>query len=51
MNLYESQSTRNPNMPLRGLIYFARVYQGYEEKGTDRENNYYRKITKRRILW
>ena len=22
MNLYEAQSTRNPNMPLRGLIYF-----------------------------
>ena len=32
MNLYEAQSTRNPNMPLRGLIYFARVYQGYVEK-------------------
>lgn len=32
MNLYEAQSTRNPNMPLRGLIYFARVYQGYMEK-------------------
>lgn len=23
MNLYEAQSTRNPNMPLRGLIYFG----------------------------
>ena len=32
MNLYEAQSTRNLNMPLRGLIYFARVYQGYVEK-------------------
>ena len=32
MNLYEAQSTINPNMPLRGLIYFARVYQGYVEK-------------------
>lgn len=32
MKLYEAQSTRNPNMPLRGLIYFARVYQGYVEK-------------------
>lgn len=32
MNLYEAQSTRNPNMPLRGLVYFARVYQGYVEK-------------------
>lgn len=29
MNLYESQSTWNPNMPLRGLFYFARLYRGY----------------------
>lgn len=29
MNLYEHQSTDNPNMPLRGLFYFARLYQGY----------------------
>lgn len=27
MNLYEHQSTFNPNMPLRGLIYFAQLYQ------------------------
>ena len=32
MNLYHAQSTKNHNMPLRGLIYFARVYQGYVEK-------------------
>lgn len=32
MNLYEAQSTRNPNMPLRGLIYFSHVYQAYIEK-------------------
>ena len=32
MNLYEAQSTRNPNMPLRGLVYFAKLYQGYVEK-------------------
>ncbi len=29
LNLYEEQSTWNPNMPLRGLFYFARLYQGY----------------------
>ncbi|MEE1182775.1 MAG: hypothetical protein UHY90_11070 [Treponema sp.] len=27
MNLYEQQSTWNPNMPLRGLLYFAQLYQ------------------------
>ena len=27
MNLYEHQSTVNPNMPLRGLMYFAKLYQ------------------------
>ena len=29
LNLYEAQSTRNPNMPLRGVFYFSQVYQGY----------------------
>jgi predicted transposase YdaD len=29
MNLYEQQSTFNPNMPLRGLMYFAQLYQIY----------------------
>ena len=29
MNLYEEQSSWNPNMPLRGLFYFARLYSGY----------------------
>ncbi|MCI8853570.1 MAG: hypothetical protein HFI31_00855 [Lachnospiraceae bacterium] len=29
MSLYEHQSTWNPNMPLRGLIYFAKLYQIY----------------------
>lgn len=32
MNLYEEQSTWNPNMPLRGLFYFSRLYSGYVEK-------------------
>ena len=27
MTLYEQQSTFNPNMPLRGLMYFAQLYQ------------------------
>ncbi len=29
LNLYEHQSTYNPNMPIRGLIYFARIYEAY----------------------
>jgi len=29
MNLYEHQSTWNPNTPLRGLFYFAKLYQVY----------------------
>lgn len=29
MNLYEHQSTFNPNMPLRGLFYFSRLYEIY----------------------
>ncbi len=35
MSLYEHQSTYNPNMPLRGLEYFAILYSNFldEEKG------------------
>ena len=29
MNLYEQQSTYNPNMPLRGLMCFAKLYDQY----------------------
>ena len=29
LNLYEHQSTFNPNMPLRGFLYFASALQGY----------------------
>lgn len=29
LNLYEHQSTKNPNMPIRGLLYFARNYASY----------------------
>ena len=32
MNLYEQQSSWNPNMPLRGLFYFASLYQIYLTK-------------------
>ena len=29
MNLYEHQSTKNENMPLRGFLYFARLFEKY----------------------
>lgn len=29
LDLYEAQSSWRPNMPLRGLIYFSNLYQGY----------------------
>ncbi|MBQ9989724.1 MAG: hypothetical protein IJP31_02090 [Lachnospiraceae bacterium] len=29
MNLYEHQSSWNPNMPLRGLFYFSTLYKAY----------------------
>ena len=29
MVLFEQQSTHNPNMPLRGFLYFAQLYNGY----------------------
>ena len=29
MNLYEHQSSKNENMPLRGLIYLTRLYENY----------------------
>ncbi len=32
MNLYEHQSSYNPNMPLRGLLYFARLFSKYAEQ-------------------
>ena len=32
MMLWEHQSTRNPNMPLRGLVYLAQLYQSYVRK-------------------
>ena len=38
LNLYEHQSTYNPNMPLRGLFYFSKQYQKYV--GADKEDMY-----------
>lgn len=36
LNLYEHQSTWNPNMPLRGLLYFAQQFEGMvHDKGSD----------------
>lgn len=36
LNLYEHQATFNPNMPLRGLFYFAELLQGFlAENGHD----------------
>ena len=32
MNLYEHQSSINPNMPLRGLLYLAQLYNKYIAK-------------------
>ena len=32
MTLYEHQRTVNPNMPLRGFIYFSKLYQKYLSK-------------------
>ena len=32
LNLYEHQSTFNPNLPLRGLLYFARLFQNGARK-------------------
>ena len=42
LNLYEHQSTYSPNMPLRGLIYFARQYEGIVAK--EQENLYGTKL-------
>ena len=36
LSLWEHQSSYNPNMPLRGLIYFGRLYDGLvERRGLD----------------
>jgi hypothetical protein len=38
LSLYEEQSTYNPNMPIRGVIYFSELYQKYIK--TNRLNIY-----------
>ena len=35
LNLYEHQSTFSPNLPLRGLFYFSRLYQKTVRNQTD----------------
>ena len=42
MNLYEHQSTLNRNMPLRGLLYLAKMYESYIE--THELNRYQKRI-------
>lgn len=42
LNLYEHQSTLNRNMPLRGLLYLARMYESYIE--THKLNRYQKKL-------
>ncbi len=42
LNLYEHQSTLNRNMPLRGLIYLAKMYESYVE--THGLNRYQKKL-------
>ena len=43
INLYEHQSSYNPNMPIRGLMYLARLYQNYID---DCENNVFSPVLK-----
>ena len=42
INLYEHQSTVNKNMPLRGLLYLAKMYESYVE--TNGLNKYQKKL-------
>ena len=44
LNLYEHQSTLNPNMPIRGFIYFAQQYDGLIASRND--NIYGKKLIK-----
>ena len=34
LSLYEHQSSRNPNMPMRGLLYLARNYESYIDRNS-----------------
>lgn len=44
MNLYEHQSTLNENMPLRGFLYLAKLYESYIE--THKLNRHDKKMIK-----
>lgn len=44
INLWEHQSTVNPNMPLRGLLYFAKQYEGW--LASHKKDIYGRKLLK-----
>ena len=44
LNLYEHQSTINPNMPLRGLVYLAKEYRTYYDNSD--QTIYSRKLIK-----
>ena len=44
LNLYEHQSTLNENLPLRGLLYFAKMYESYIEE--HKMNRYQKKRLK-----
>ena len=44
LNLYEHQSTLNRNMPLRGLLYLAKMYESYIE--THELNKYQKTLIK-----
>ena len=48
LNLWEHQSTYNPNMPARGLGYFAQLYQQYIElisTAANRKSFHFRNIS------
>ena len=44
INLYEHQSTLNPNMPLRGFMYMAKLWQNWIQK--NQKNIYTKKLIK-----
>ena len=44
MHLYEHQSTINPNMPLRGFMYMAKLWQNWIQK--NQKNIYTKKLIK-----
>lgn len=46
MNIYEQQSTFNPNMPMRCLIYVGMLYSKYAENLNNKINLYSKKLQK-----